>query len=118
MNERAIVFSWNWGAADGALTGAQTHVIEHSQPWTFDRVKACASNDSSATLAASGGATVAAFAIGDSGDPIEAEDDGGRPVPVAADTSITFTLDHDGDAGTAASNVSVMVFGFIGEGPQ
>ena len=118
MNERAVVFTWNWGAVDGALTGAQTHVIELSQPWTFDRIKACASNDSSATITGSGGITIAEFAIGDSGDPIEAEDDGGRPVPVDADESCTFTLDHDGDGGTAASNVSVMVFGFIGEGAQ
>lgn len=118
MNERSILFTWHWGAADGILSANVSHVIEHSQPWTFDRMKICSSNASTATVAASGGVTITSARIGDSGDPTELQDDGGRPVPVDADESITFALDFNGAAATAAEDVSVSVEGFIGEGAQ
>ena len=117
MNERYFGFALPWGAAGGTMTGNVSAVVELPYPWTFDRVKACASNDSSATLAASGGVTITATAIGDSGDPAEIKaDTTSAPVAVDADESITFTLDYDGVSGTAAANPSVLVYGWVGEG--
>ena len=118
MNERMILFTWHWGGVDGVLTGNVEHTIEHSQPWTFDRVKHCASNASTATFTASGGITISATDLGDSGDPDETLDDSGEPVLIDADESITFSLDFNGAAATAAEDVSITVQGFLGEGPQ
>ena len=117
MQERLIAIMLPWGAADGTMTGNVTAVVELPYPWTFDRVKACTSNDSAATLAASGGVTITATAVGASGDPDEIKaDTTSAPVAVDADESITFTLDYDGGSGTAGANPSVLVFGWVGEG--
>jgi len=116
MNERLVAIMLPWGAPDGTMTGDVTAVVELPYPWTFDRAKACASNDSSATLAASGPVTITATAIGDSGDPAEIKDDSAVPMAVDADEAITFTLDYDGGSGTAAANPSVLVFGWVGDG--
>jgi len=119
MNERLIAIMLPWGAVDGTLTGNVSAVVELPFPWTFKCVKACASNDSSATLAASGGVTITATAIGDSGNPGEIEaDTTSAPVEVDADEAVTFALDYDGAGGTAAVNPSVLVFGWVGEGAQ
>ena len=118
MNERLVAIMLPWGAVDGTMTGDVTAVVELPYLWTFKCAKACASNDSSATLAASGGITISATAIGDSGDPTEILASTSAPVLVDADESITFTLDFDGSSGTAAANPSVIVFGWVGEGPQ
>ena len=118
MNERLIAMPLWIGGPDGALTANVSAVVELPFPWTFKCVNACASNDSSATLAASGGVTITATAVGDSGDPTEIEDDSGGPVEVSADEAITFAIDFDGASGTAAANLSIMVIGWIGEGAQ
>jgi len=114
MNERLIAMPLQWGAADGTLTGNVSAVIELPYPWVFKCIKACASNDSSATLAVTGGATVTAAAIGDSGDPSELAP--ASDTYVAADTAVTFSLDFDGASGTAAANVSAIVIGWVGDG--
>lgn len=115
MNERIFTVMLPFGG-EATLTANKSAVVELPFPWTFGYVKACASNDSSATLAASGGITITATAIGDSGDPTEIQDDGGAFVPVSADEAVTFTLDYDGSSGTAAQNVSALVVGWVGEG--
>ena len=117
MNERLIAIMLPFGEVDGTMTGNVSAVVELPYPWMFDRVKACASNDSSATIAASGGVTITATAIGDSGDPPEIKaDTTSAPVAVDADESVTFALDYDGSGGTAAQNPSVLVFGWVGDG--
>lgn len=119
MNERMFVLSWHWGAADGILTGDVSHVVEFSQPWTFDRIKVSASNASTAEISATGGITIATTSIGDSDNPTEMQASTSAPVPIDADESITFTLDFNGAVNTtAAENVAVTLQGFIGEGPQ
>lgn len=117
MNERLIAVMLPWGAVDGVMAANVTAIVEFPYPWTFKCVKACASNDSSATLAAAGGATITATAIGDSGDPTEILDDTDAPIEIDADEKTTFTLDYDGASGTAAQNVSALVMGWMGEGP-
>jgi len=116
VNERLIAMPFWIGGPDGALTGNVSFVVELPFPWGFKCVNACASNDSSATLAASGGVTITATAVGDSGNPTEIQDDGGADVEVDADEAVTFAVDYDGAGGTAASNLSVMVIGWVGEG--
>lgn len=115
MQERVIALMLPFGG-EGTLTADKSCVVEFPFPWVFGYVKACASNDSSATLAASGGITITATAIGDSGDPTEIQDDDGDFVQVDADEAVTFALDFDGGSGTAASNVSVVLLGWMGEG--
>ena len=69
MHERLILFTYCFAGAQGADIPIY---CELPFPWTFIGAKAAASNDSSATLAASGasaGTIFSATAIGDSGDP-------------------------------------------------
>lgn len=97
----------------GTTTGNVTRIDEFPFSVTFLKLKAWASNDSDATLALSGGATVTATTIGDSGDPKTISPT--APVEVAADTAITFTLDYDGAGGTAGQNVQIIAFYLVGE---
>lgn len=108
MKERSVLFNY---FLPGTL--AANHVIycELPHPWIIDRIKAAAVNDSDATLAVGGGATVAATAIGD-GDPAEIDC---SLTQIDADELVTLTLDYDGSAGTAAQGVSITVLGYIGE---
>lgn len=110
MNERLITTNHNYG---GTLAANQIATDEFPFQVTYLKTKAVAQNDSSATLALSGGVTVSATAIGDSGDPatITPSDD----TRVAANTAITFTLDYDGASGTAAQNVNIINFYLTGE---
>jgi len=111
MNERYIAFTFHVG---GTLSADQTFYCELPVPWTLLGIKAAASNDSDATLAASGGATISATVIGDSGDPAYIEPS--SPAAIDADELVTLTLDHDGSTGTAADDVSVIVIGLVGDG--
>ena len=99
-----------------AGTTAANHLIycELPYPWALMGVKACAVNDSDATLAVGGGATIAAAVIGD-GDPAYLQPTT-VPAQIAANTLVTLTLDYDGSGGTAAQQVSISVIGFIGSG--
>lgn len=84
-------------------------------------VSAVASNDSDATLivgtSADDNGYIAAFAIGDSGTPVEKEAitdfDGalaGSQYPHITDgTIVTADLDYDGATGTAAQNVTIVL---------
>ena len=99
MNERLLV--WNF-FIPGTTTANVTMYIECPYPWTLDKIKAASTNDSDATLAVSGGATITAAVIGD-GDPAELTPDS-APDPVDADTLVALTLDYDGSSGTAAEN--------------
>lgn len=110
MNERRIVTNHNFG---GTLAANQIAVDEFPFRVTYLGSKACATNDSSATLALSGGVTVTGTAIGDSSDPVYIQPT--APTAVAANTAITFTLDYDGSAGTAAQNVNIINFYLSGE---
>ena len=118
MNERLFVNSIWMGGPDAALTGNVDATVELPFPWTFKCLNAGASNDSSATLTGSGGITITATAVGDSGDPTEMEDDTGAPVEVSADEAVVLTIDFDGASGTAASNLCINVIGWVGEGAQ
>ena len=111
MNERITTVFYH---SPGTLSADETFVVEFPFPVTLLGVKATASNDSDATLAVSGGATIAAAAIGDSSDPEYLEPT--SPDPVDKDTAITFTLDYDGAGGTAADDVSITAFFLVGEG--
>lgn len=110
MKERFFTTSYYIGG-----TLAANHVIIDEFPYqvTYLGTKAVADNDSDATLAVSGGATVAASVIGDSNDPVYIEPS--APANVAADTAITYTVDYDGASGTAAINVTLINMYLVGE---
>jgi hypothetical protein len=110
MNERRITVPFNYG---GTLSANQTFYLEFKYNWTLLGAHAVASNDSSATLAFAGGATIAATAIGDSGDPTYITP--ASKQMIAADTLVTGTLDYDGAGGTAAQNVTILVDILVGE---
>ena len=109
MRERSILFPY---FIPGTLTANHLMYLELPYPWVIDKIKASSVNDSDATLAVGGGATVTATVIGD-GDP--AEIDCGL-AQIDADELVTLTLDYDGASGTAAQQVSITVLGYIGEG--
>jgi len=88
-------------------------VVELPYPWTFLGVKASQSNDGSATLTVSGGATVAEAALGDSSNPTYLEPT--APYAVDADEAVVLTVDHDGDGGTAGQGIVLIVCGLIGD---
>lgn len=96
-------------------TTAANHVMYCELPfqWTLLGVKACAINDSDATLALSGAATISAAVIGD-GNPVYIQPT--APAHIDADELLVLTLDYDGSAGTAAQQVSICVIGVVGEG--
>lgn len=114
MNERIVMFNDYF---DGTLAANVTRYVEFREPVAFLYGKAVASNDSSATLALSGAGTlsVAAQAIGDSGDPATLTPASTDVLTEAADGLITITLDYDGASGTAAENVHVQLFFLTGE---
>lgn len=117
MNERIVLFN---DFFTGTLGANVTRYIEFDAPSRFLYAKALASNDSSATLALSGAGTmsIAAQAIGDSGDPAEIRPASTDVDREAADGLITITLDYDGASGTAAENVHILLFFLTGEGAQ
>lgn len=117
MNERIVLFN---DFFSGTLAANQTRYIEFNAPGAFLYAKAWASNDSSATLALSGASShsVAATAIGDSGDPAEIAPASTDVPEFAADELITITLDYDGAAGTAAANVGILLYFLTGEPAQ
>lgn len=108
MRER--FFSMNYFIA-GTLAANHLIYCELPYQWTLLGVKASAVNDSDATLAVAGGATISATAIGD-GDPVYLQPS--APTAIAADTLVTLTLDYDGSSGTAAQQVSISVCGLVG----
>jgi hypothetical protein len=110
MNERLLV--WNF-FIPGTTTANHVMYVECPFPWTLLGVKAAAVNDSDATLTVAGGATIDAAVIGD-GDPAYLIPD--NPDPVDKDTLVTLTLDYDGSSGTAAEQVSIQVYGVVGDG--
>lgn len=110
MNERRITTNHNYGGTQAANAIA---VDEFPFQVTYLGSKASATNDSDATLTVSGGATVAGAVIGDSSNPAYLQPT--APTSVAANTAITFTLDYDGSAGTAAANVNIINFYLTGE---
>lgn len=115
MNERVILYN---DFFSGTLSGNVTRYLEFPWPATFVGAKAWATNDSSATLALAGASklSIAAQAIGDSGDPAYIEPTAAEKASTViepANSRITLTLDYDGAGGTAAENVGVMLF-FLG----
>lgn len=110
MRERSLVIPFR---AAGTTTANVLFYVELPFQWQLLGIKAVAQNDSDATLAASGGATIAAAVIGDSGDPTYLQPT--SPQVVSADTLVILTLDYDGSSGTAAQNVDLQVIGFVGE---
>ena len=108
MRERSILFSY---FIPGTLAANHLIYCELSHPWVIDKIKASAVNDSDATLAVGGGATVSATTIGD-GDPKEIDC---SLTQIDADELVTLTLDYDGSAWTAAQQVSITVLGYVGE---
>ena len=113
MHERLILFTYCFAGAQGADIPIY---CELPFPWTFIGAKAAASNDSSATLAASGasaGTIFSATAIGDSGDPAYIQPT--TPVAIDANELVTVTLDYNGSAGTAASGANVIIIGLSGD---
>ena len=110
MNERLV--TWNF-FIPGTTVANHLMYCECPFPWTLLGVKASAVNDSDATLAVGGGATIAAAVIGD-GNPAYLEPT--NPAPIDKDELVTLTLDYDGSAGTAAQQVSIQVYGVVGDG--
>jgi hypothetical protein len=116
MNERLQFLT---KTVDGTLTGNIVWQWEFPYPTRLLSVKAAASNDSSATLGveAEGGTTVVtAAAIGDTYSAAELTPASNAVGMIAADTYVKFTLDYDGDGGTAADNVGVVACFLVGEG--
>jgi len=79
-------------------------------------VSAVANNDSDATLkignSSDDDAYLLAAAIGDSGTPVEKSRVnfiGGQYPHIADGTVVVATLDYDGDSGTAAQNVTIVL---------
>ena len=95
----------------GTLSGNVVRYYEFPVPAEFKWGKCLASNDSSATLTLSGATalSVAAQAIGDSGDPATLTPASTDVTRIAADELITVTLDYDGSSGTAAENVHMLL---------
>lgn len=114
MKERLIL--WN-DFFSGTLAANVTRYVEFPFPAAFYKAKAWASNNSSATLALSGATalSIAAQAIGDSGDPATITPASTDVVRIAADELVTITLDYDGSSGTAGENVGVELFFLTGE---
>jgi hypothetical protein len=110
MNERLLSTSY---FIAGTTTGNHVITDEFPFPVVYLGSKATAANDSDAKLAVSGGATVTAAVIGDSGDPAYLQPS--APTEVAVNTAIVFTLDYDGTGGTAAQGVSIQNFYLVGE---
>lgn len=101
---------------DGTL--AANKVITFAVPFdcSLVHVSAGATNDSDATLkigkAGSDAAYLAAATIGDSGTPVtktKANFVGGEYPHILAGTVVLLTLDFDGNAGTAAQNVDIVL---------
>lgn len=114
MNEKIVSTSVY---IPGTTTGNHVFIQEFPYPATLIGVKACSSNDSDAKLAVSGGSTVTSAVIGDEANPAYLEPTAATAnIAAAANTAFTFTLDYDGTDGTAADNVSIVAFYFLGEG--
>lgn len=110
MQERTFVLPYH---VDGTTAANYLFYVELPFPWTLLGIKGVASNDSDATIAASGGATIAAAVIGDSGDPTYVQPT--TPQPVEKDELVILTLDYDGSSGTAADDVDLLVIGLAGD---
>ena len=100
----------------GTLTGNHVAEIAADRDWKIVHVSAVASNDSDATLAlgndASATAYMVATAIGDSDVPNEFDRDDfvGDQYPTHDKGDVfVLTLDYDGDGGTAADNVMIVI---------
>ena len=115
MMERAIVRSFY---IPGTLSANHSVGYEFPFPTRLEAIKVWASNDSDATLAVADPSVtlVTATTIGDSGDPKTINPDGAEVAQTAQDTKVTLTLDFDGDGGTAAQNVEIIVILKTGEG--
>ncbi len=100
----------------GTLAANVTPVFKAPCDLTLVSVQGAAGNASSATLkvgtTASDAAYLAAFAIGQSGAPVEkaarADFVGGQFPNIPKGTALQFTLDFDGASGTAAQNVTIL----------
>jgi len=118
MNERIVTYHM---LETGTLSANATRYVEYPWPVTYIGGKAAASNDSSATIAisgAAGGLSIAAKAVGDSGDPASLAPTAAEKASTCgnnANSLITITLDFDGSAGTAGENVWAELFFAIGE---
>lgn len=100
----------------GTLAANITPVFTVPFDCSLEHVSAVASNDSAATLklgnSGDDDAYLAECAIGDSGTPVEkgrADFVGGQYPHIANGTVFTATLDYNGDAGTAAQNVTILL---------
>ncbi len=101
----------------GTLAANQAPVFKAPCDLTLVSVQGVASNASSATLkvgtTSADAAYLAAFAIGQSGAPVEkaARGDfaGGQFPNIPRGTLVQITLDYDGASGTAAQNVTYVL---------
>ena len=100
----------------GTLTANHVAEIAADRDWKIVHVSAVASNDSDATLYlgndADDDAYMVATAIGDSDVPNEFDRDDfvGDQYPTHEKADVfVLTLDYDGDGGTAAQNVVIVV---------
>ena len=99
----------------GTLGAGVVYTFTAAHDMTLHHVSAVASNDSAATLIVGTTSDTNAYleeaAIGDSDVPVEFDKDdfvGGKPVQIRKGTVVKFTLDHDGDGGTAANDFSLV----------
>lgn len=111
MNERHFAAAY-WIGTPGASTVVH---LEFPYPWTLLGIKATQINAGAADMTVAGGVTIAATALGQSGDPAYIEPS--APTEVAADTVVTITVDHNGALnGTAGQGINYLVLGLMGEG--
>ena len=118
MEERRIKSSWYVGTP-----GENKSIVdEHPYPVRLVAVKAVQTNDGSATLQVADGAgneIIAAAALGDSSDPAELTPSSTALAAgydqVAQDVAVVFTLDYDGDGGTAGQGICINAFYLTGD---
>lgn len=110
---RPFVIALDWG---GTLSADETFEFITPMDLQLLHVSAVASNDSDAELkigtAADDDAYMVASTIGDSGTPNERDRDdfvNDQYPHIAKGTNVLITLDHDGDSGTAAQNVMIVI---------
>lgn len=102
-NQRISTLPYHFG---GTLAANQVINFKLPYPCTIVSVLAGANNNSSATLAMSGSATISATAIGDSASFVEITT---AKIALTESEAVVLTLDFDGAAGTAAQDVDILV---------
>ena len=101
----------------GSLGATITVTFKAPCDMTLQTASACAQNDSDATwkigTTADDDLYMEEIAVGDSGVPTEYDADdfvNDIPIQIRKGTNVEITVDHDGDGGTAAQNLTAIAW--------